>query len=623
MASVCRLVKLLVVSLLPVILIAGTPELRGVWLAWASATPPTKDEIAQTMDLLAGHNLNTVYVDVWRFGYPYFQSNVFHELTGLYTDPRLAEGRDFLQEIIAEGHRNGLEICAWFEAGFAATYESGSFVNQDLYLARPNWFAKKRDGSGVFVADGTIVYRWLAHSNPDAQQFLIDMCEEVARKYDVDGIELDRVRYPELDCGFDDYTKSLYQSEKGTAPPDNIYDATWMKWRADELTEFMANLYDSVKAVNPNVIVSNAPLPYTWGYDNFCQDWAPWINDGNLDVVSPQLYYSYLPNFLYDLNRNQQKVTDVSKMCPGIAIVTNGVTITPDNLFAEIDSVRNRGMSGHVIWYHQTIAEFLDTLKAVVYPEKVAIPGRADDWRIPTLIIDETNLSVVKTSGWKSYSGVPGYHDGCLYAGTTGVEQLDYVADIPKTGWYEVYAFVVQQAYATTRVPFVVYHQNGIDTIRINQTLSGDSKWTKLGDFHFSEGTGQCIIQISNLGIDNRFVFADAVMLLKSNRPEEYFLGIHKERPASSMPKTFSLLQNYPNPFNACTIIPFRIDARQKISLKVFDLKGNEILEIPEQTIEAGFHSFQMNAEQVPSGIYFYQLQVGSNLQTRKMAIIR
>jgi hypothetical protein len=39
--------------------------------------------------------------------------------------------------------------------------------------------------------------------------------------------------------------------------------------------------------------------------------------------------------------------------------------------------------------------------------------------------------------------------------------------------------------------------------------------------------------------------------------------------------------------------------------------------------METGLHSFQMNAAQVPSGIYFYQLQVGSNLQTRKMAIIR
>ena len=117
---------------------AQQKELRGTWLAWAGANYPQKEQIAGWMDQLAAANINVVYVDMWRYGYPYFRSQVFHNLTGKYTDPGLAEGRDILQEMIAEGHRVGIEVDAWFEAGFAAAQAE----NRDLYFARPKWFAQ-------------------------------------------------------------------------------------------------------------------------------------------------------------------------------------------------------------------------------------------------------------------------------------------------------------------------------------------------------------------------------------------------------------------------------------------------------------------------------------------------
>ena len=121
--------------LLPVFLIGQQKEVRGTWLAWAGNDIPTKDEIPEIMRKLSENNFNTVYVDVWRYGYPYFRSDVFFKETGLYSDPQLEEGRDLLAEFIAEGHRYGLNVDAWFEAGFQAC----AVDNRDLFFAHPEW----------------------------------------------------------------------------------------------------------------------------------------------------------------------------------------------------------------------------------------------------------------------------------------------------------------------------------------------------------------------------------------------------------------------------------------------------------------------------------------------------
>ncbi|MBD3287463.1 family 10 glycosylhydrolase, partial [candidate division KSB1 bacterium] len=227
---------------------AQEKELRGTWFAWAGSNVPSKEDIAQTMESLAENNFNTVYVDVWRFGYPYFRSTVFEDITGISTDPRLEQGRDVLADMIAEGHRFGLEVEAWFEAGFAACHED----NDDLFDAHPEWFAQKSNGTVNFYSNGGIKYHWLSHCNEKAQQFIIDFCLDLAKRYDVDGIDFDRIRYPELNCGYDSATVALYKSEHdGAEPPLNYADPGWIRWRADKLTEFVGRLYHEVKSVNP------------------------------------------------------------------------------------------------------------------------------------------------------------------------------------------------------------------------------------------------------------------------------------------------------------------------------------------------------------------------------------
>jgi len=90
----------------------------------------------------------------------------------------------------------------------------------------------------------------------------------------------------------------------------------------------------------------------------------------------------------------------------------------------------------------------------------------------------------------------------------------------------------------------------------------------------------------------------------------------------------FSLSQNYPNPFNPSTSIQYAVSSKQFVSLKVYDVLGNEITtlvneELPAGEYEVKFDSRDLIHQTLPSGIYFYQLKTGSFIQTKKMLLLK
>ena len=84
----------------------------------------------------------------------------------------------------------------------------------------------------------------------------------------------------------------------------------------------------------------------------------------------------------------------------------------------------------------------------------------------------------------------------------------------------------------------------------------------------------------------------------------------------------FSLAQNYPNPFNPSTTINYSLPKPANVSLKIFNSLGQEISFLVNEQKEAGFYQATWNAN-VPSGIYFYRLQAGEYVETKKMILLR
>ncbi|HLG33006.1 MAG TPA: T9SS type A sorting domain-containing protein, partial [Ignavibacteriaceae bacterium] len=85
----------------------------------------------------------------------------------------------------------------------------------------------------------------------------------------------------------------------------------------------------------------------------------------------------------------------------------------------------------------------------------------------------------------------------------------------------------------------------------------------------------------------------------------------------------FSLFQNYPNPFNPTTNIGFRIAKFDFVKLTVYDILGNEISVLVNEEKPAGNYEVTFDASSLPSGIYFYRLQAGRFIQSKKMVLLK
>lgn len=91
----------------------------------------------------------------------------------------------------------------------------------------------------------------------------------------------------------------------------------------------------------------------------------------------------------------------------------------------------------------------------------------------------------------------------------------------------------------------------------------------------------------------------------------------------SSVPGKFALHQNYPNPFNPVTKIKFDIAKASNVKLKIYDVSGREVLTVISAELNAGSYSYEWNAANYSSGIYFYKLEAGTFSAVKKMILVK
>lgn len=88
-------------------------------------------------------------------------------------------------------------------------------------------------------------------------------------------------------------------------------------------------------------------------------------------------------------------------------------------------------------------------------------------------------------------------------------------------------------------------------------------------------------------------------------------------------PREFILEQNYPNPFNPSTVISYQLPASSNVTIKVYDLLGNEVATLVDENKPAGVYEVEFDGNELSSGIYFYKLQAGSLIATKKMVLMK
>ncbi len=121
------------------------------------------------------------------------------------------------------------------------------------------------------------------------------------------------------------------------------------------------------------------------------------------------------------------------------------------------------------------------------------------------------------------------------------------------------------------------------------------------------------------------------VKMFNVNNPAEYVQDTFKVQvgtvgitQTSASVMDYSLSQNYPNPFNPTTIIKFSIPTPQRVSLKIFDILGNEAeLSINDEMLTAGVYEVEFNGNKFSSGIYYYRLTTENFTDTKKMIFLK
>ncbi len=109
------------------------------------------------------------------------------------------------------------------------------------------------------------------------------------------------------------------------------------------------------------------------------------------------------------------------------------------------------------------------------------------------------------------------------------------------------------------------------------------------------------------------------VMLFDNMRVTPIVTGITKD----VFPVTFELNQNYPNPFNPSTIISYQLIKQSYVTLKIFDILGNEVAKLVEGVEQPGYKSVNFNAKDLVSGVYYYRLDAGNYTETKKLVLLK
>ena len=156
---------------------------------------------------------------------------------------------------------------------------------------------------------------------------------------------------------------------------------------------------------------------------------------------------------------------------------------------------------------------------------------------------------------------------------------------------------------------------------KVKSQKSNDAEWERIG---FVDGKGTTTESTTYSFLDNNLTPGSYQYRIKQIDFDGTFKYYNlSETIEIGLPNTFELAQNYPNPFNPSTVIKFQIPSAVNVSLKVFDILGNEVATLVNEVKPAGYHSVEFNAAGLASGIYLYKLQAGSFVETKKMMLVK
>ncbi|MGC8654843.1 MAG: T9SS type A sorting domain-containing protein, partial [Candidatus Kryptoniota bacterium] len=227
-------------------------------------------------------------------------------------------------------------------------------------------------------------------------------------------------------------------------------------------------------------------------------------------------------------------------------------------------------------------------------------------WKLSGVWAEDTNYSAVGGKCWITKQGP------IVARAQWGPQQ------VKANGYYDVYANIPDTSVPLTeRCLYMVREHFGVDSIYVSQA-SARGRWFKLGNFPFKSGDQFAVMVSSVAGSDtSKYLVADAVKAIRSVQVTEM-----KGSPYN-LPDGLKLSDNYPNPFNPSTTIKVSLDHGGLIKLSIYDVLGQLVKVVDEGYKPAGQYLYDVNMNKFGSGVYFYRLQKGNTVITKKMILLK
>ncbi len=166
---------------------------------------------------------------------------------------------------------------------------------------------------------------------------------------------------------------------------------------------------------------------------------------------------------------------------------------------------------------------------------------------------------------------------------------------------------------------FFYDENNGIavgDSGTIAVTTNGGSSWS----VHKIPHVRNNLFSISTTDPLNIWIAGGNGAIIKGKIPSITFVNNIR---GSGLPDDYQLSQNYPNPFNPTTTISYSIPNESFVTIKVYDILGREVETLVNEEKNAGNYNVNFNAGNLSSGIYFYRMQAGNFIQTKKLLLLK
>jgi uncharacterized lipoprotein YddW (UPF0748 family) len=308
-----------------------------IWATDASSRERQKEELVRILDNYQRANINTVIFQTRVRAALLYPSKIEPWEMSLTGIPGQSPGYDPLAFCIDECHKRGMELHAWVVCIPIGTKTRQNGYGSSSLIKKHPELVKTVKGGEMFMIPG----------KPETADYIASICQEIVENYDVDGISLDYIRYPESTFNYSD--DELYPRASNLSKAE---------WRRENITRIVRRVHDVVKPIKPWVKLSSSPIGkyadtrrYSAGgwncYNAVWQDPKLWLRENLQDMLFPMMYFTgdnYYP-FLFDWLENSYG----HPIVPGLGIYfldPREGRWTLNEVRAEMHTARNSGIGG-------------------------------------------------------------------------------------------------------------------------------------------------------------------------------------------------------------------------------------------------------------------------------------